>query len=67
MERRTDELRPGDSIRLPHGLVRTVLEVAQTRLVTVEDEPVVVVLYVEPGLGNTAVAGTVWEVLDEPV
>lgn len=64
---RTDQLEAGHRVRLPFGLVRTVMDVVDSGYVNYRDEPILTVRYQE-GLtpewsgGNTAIAESTWEV-----
>lgn len=70
--KRTDQLKPGDRVRLPGGAIRTVSHVTDSGYVNRHNRPIRTVHYVEPADGpsvrgtwgstaNTAADATVWE------
>jgi hypothetical protein len=66
--RRTDALRPGDTVRLDGGVTRTVRRVAKTGSQNRHREDILIVWYSEPESaawpgGNAASAAHEWTVL----
>lgn len=64
---RTDQLEAGHRVRLPFGLLRTVLEVVPSPYVNYRDETIFNVLYAEGqtpewGHGNSGTASSLWTV-----
>jgi hypothetical protein len=62
----TLELAPGDRLRLPGGVVRTVMDVRDSEWVNYRNQPIFYVLYVEGRTeewseGNSGIAATQWE------
>lgn len=63
---RTDELKAGDRVLLPGGIVRTVDRVVESGWLNAKNEPILSVMYREPGVpgvwseGNSGCARSLW-------
>lgn len=69
MKVRIDALKPGDRVRLPGGLIRTVDHVAESEFRNYRNEPIVYVIYAEGRTpewshGNSAIWSSEWEVVE---
>lgn len=67
VDKRTDQLMPGDRVRLPGGLVRTVKYVGTSNFVAARNQPILYVIYREGrtpewSAGNSSIRFNTWEV-----
>jgi hypothetical protein len=63
----TDQLKPGDRVRLPGELVRTVKEVKVSEFLNRNNKPILYVMYLEGRTpewseGNSAIFSSEWEI-----
>lgn len=67
MSKRTDELKVGDRVRLPGGLVRTVDCVTESEWLNYRNERILYVMYregrtTEWSEGNSGIASSLWKI-----